>query len=126
MEAHLKIVVGNVMLLVSCNVNIHAMQSMYDEVSIIYVYIYIHTYVSRMHNMLQCMFYDLYALSISRCMIYIYIYVYMYICIYIYVYVYIYIYDYMYIHIHIFMCIYMYIYIYTYKYIYIYDFLPRY
>ena len=47
MEAHLKIVVGNVMLLVSGNVNIHAMQSMYDEVSIIYVYIY--TYICVTH-----------------------------------------------------------------------------
>ena len=103
MEAHLKIVVGNVMLLVSCNVKSHAMQSMYDQVSIIYIYIYTHTYVSRMHNMLQCMFYDMYAHGISRCMIYIYV------CIYIYVYMYIYIYDYLYIHIHIFLCIYIYV-----------------
>jgi hypothetical protein len=35
-----------------------------------------------MHNMLQCMFYDMYAHGISRCMIYIYMYNYIYMIIY--------------------------------------------
>ena len=109
MEAHLKIVVGNVMLLVSCNVKSHAMQSMYDQVSIIYIYI--HTYVSRMHNMLQCMFYDMYAHGISRCMIYIYI------CICIYIYVYMYIYMIICIYIYTYFCVYIYMYNYIYIYI---------
>ena len=96
------------MLLVSCNVKSHAMQSMYDQVSIIYIYI--HTYVSRMHNMLQCMFYDMYAHGISRCMIYICICIYMYICIYMIICIYIYTYFCVYIYICIIIYIYMIIY----------------